>query len=424
MNVQAKKFCRRVLLEPIAGRFLGASVCVALLLWSSIAAAQSSSTLTESEAVDRALSVEGIQVGWSAEVEGIEAQSRATRRWPNPEVSYSREQTLLDGDDVAEDFILLEQALPIGGQRRLLAQASEIRASARASENRAEARDLAADVRRAFYQVLYYQKRSEIFSRWLDEMRRLEKTFKKRVAAGETAPYELDRLQVEISEIESKMAVEEAELARQRARLAGLVGASAGDDQPSVDGTLLPASLPSESELRATLADRPSLVASTRRVEAAQRRLKAAKRQWVPEPTVTGGYKRSSSGGQVDHGFVAGVALEIPVADRGKASADAIRSEKIRAKSRAKVQRTRLTSTYLGLLNQARLLRDAAEKFEDQGLAAAQAVYETARKSYRAGEAGILELVDAYRRQIDARLRTSKLAFLARQAEIALEENP
>jgi cobalt-zinc-cadmium efflux system outer membrane protein len=121
---------------------------------------------------------------------------------------------------------------------------------------------------------------------------------------------------------------------------------------------------------------------------------------------------------------VAGVALEIPVADRGKASADAIRSEKIRAKSRAKVQRTRLTSTYLGLLNQARLLRDAAEKFEDQGLAAAQAVYETARKSYRAGEAGILELVDAYRRQIDARLRTSKLAFLARQAEIALEENP
>mgnify|MGYP000551381541 CR=1 FL=1 len=423
MDERMKNFCRLDAMKPITGRFLGAVVGVAVVLLSSAAAAQTS-TLTEAEAVDRALAVEGIQAGWTAEVESLEAHSRATRRWPNPVVSYSREQTLLDGEDVAEDFVLLEQALPIGGQRRLLAQASKIRASARASENRAEARNLAADVREAFYGVLFYQRRSEVFGRWLDEMRRLEETFKKRVEAGETAPYELDRLQVEISEIESEMAVEEAELARHRARLAGLIGESAGDDQPSAEGTLLPASLPSKSELKTALANRPSLVASKRRVEAAQRRLKAAKREWVPEPTLTGGYKRSSSGGQVDHGFVAGIGLELPVADRGKASADAVRSEKIQAESQARVQRQRLTAKYIGLLSQARLLRDAAKNFEDKGLAAAQAVYETARKSYRAGEAGILELVDAYRRQIDARLRTSKLAFLARQAEIALEENP
>ncbi|MFB6259753.1 MAG: hypothetical protein ABEJ96_11940 [Thiohalorhabdaceae bacterium] len=62
----------------------------------------------------------------------------------------------------------------------------------------------------------------------------------------------------------------------------------------------------------------------------------------------------------------------------------------------------------------------ATTDFRQQALAESGEVTEIAESAYRAGELGILELLDAYRGQLDARLRALEMARAARASWIDL----
>ena len=65
--------------------------------------------------------------------------------------------------------------------------------------------------------------------------------------------------------------------------------------------------------------------------------------------------------------------------------------------------------------------REAANRYRSQAVSTADQIERIAQVSYDAGERSILELLDAYRTGLSARVRQATLDASVRQAEIELE---
>ena len=65
--------------------------------------------------------------------------------------------------------------------------------------------------------------------------------------------------------------------------------------------------------------------------------------------------------------------------------------------------------------------RAAAERYRAEAINSAAQIERIAQVSYDAGERSILELLDAYRVGVSARVRQTTLDLAVRQAEIELE---
>lgn len=74
-----------------------------------------------------------------------------------------------------------------------------------------------------------------------------------------------------------------------------------------------------------------------------------------------------------------------------------------------------------GAWHQAGALRQAAEDFRRESLPASRDLSRIAEAAYRAGEASLLELLDAYRAELDAETTELDLALRARLARIELD---
>jgi len=156
------------------------------------------------------------------------------------------------------------------------------------------------------------------------------------------------------------------------------------------------------------------------RREAAGFAQRAADRRRIPEPEVVAGTKSSTFGGG-DIGSVVTVHASIPVFDRG-------RPERALAVARASQADARATAFRLVLRGQIAALRatvlerrQLAERYRAQAVTSAGQIERIAQVSYDAGERSILELLDAYRTGLSARVRQATLDAAAHQAEIELE---
>jgi cobalt-zinc-cadmium efflux system outer membrane protein len=165
---------------------------------------------------------------------------------------------------------------------------------------------------------------------------------------------------------------------------------------------------------------RGELLAFRREAEAAGFAQRAADRRRIPEPEVVAGTKSSTFGGG-DIGSVVTVHASIPVFDRG-------RPERASAVARAAQADARTTAFRLVVRGQIAALRVAvlerrqlAERYRAQAVRSAGQIERIAQVSYDAGERSILELLDAYRTGLSARVRQATLDAAVHQAEIELE---
>ena len=408
--------------RPTVGRFFAIS-CLCALAWGEhLASAQAPGALelTEDEAVRRALTRPARLEGHRARVRAERARAMEAEAWPNPELSYTRQQLYERPRDLTEDYVQLSQPVPLSGQRGLRAEAARARARARQLEGRAEDLALARQVRQRFYQILWLQERVATREAWLAQLDPLQAQLRRRVDAGEAAPLELARQRHALAGVRADIAEDRAQLAGQRARLAGWVDADLSRELRA-RGQLSPQTLPNEATLREGVAARPELEAARQRLEAARRRSEAADRWWVPTPTLTGGYWGARSGEEPFHGFIAGVGLTVPLFDRARGERVGAQAELAQARAHLQMTERRLLAEVLGQARQARQLGRAAQRWSRDGLASAQRALELAQRAYRGGELGAGELVEAHRAVVEARLRWLELAHVARASYIELQ---
>ena len=231
-----------------------------------------------------------------------------------------------------------------------------------------------------------------------------------RQAEGEAASAE--------AEVAADLYDARGKLGRAQAALAGPLGI---DPAAIVAvGTLGPrVPLPGREEARAQAAARGDVVAIRTQAEQQDLLARAAGRRAIPEPTVRAGRKTATANAIQDQGPIFGISLAFPLFDRGQGARAVAEVEARLLRARQSALESRLGADASAAVGEAEVRREAESTY---GPAAdPDALVRIARASYEEGEMRILELIDAYRTALAARLRINELRSDARRAEIAVD---
>ena len=395
------------------------------LLFAAAASAQEADTpaaLTERDVVVRALQRAPLTDAIEGEVAIEEGRGRAASAYPNPQLSYMREQTF-GTFGTGEDYLSVAQIIDLGNRRGLHGEAGDARARAARREGDASRLSIAAEARLRFYEVLYRQDRVAALEGWLARIAEALTIVTRREQRGDAATYDRRRLERERAVATGRLETERAALERASARLRALLGTGAGVASVRVTGTLLPEDEPvALASLRASSSSRPDLLALDLRIEAASLDRTAASRWWVPDLRLEGGWKGVDLGrqGRTD-GFLLGASLSIPLWDQSSGLARIAEGEARAARGRLALLESELDGELGGARAEAVRLRRAATEFREQTGAASGDLVRIASAGYEGGELGLLELLDAYRGAADDSLSALDMEHAARRARIELD---
>ena len=374
--------------------------------------------LTEADALARLTGESPRARAGRAGVDVARADVLSVGRWPNPRVTVDRESVA----GITENIVMVAQPLPITGRRGLEVQAASAIADATASRANEDIRRLRADLRLAFAELVAAQIREEQLTTARDRLRELADILGKRESAGDAAGFDRLRAEREVLEIDTDRALAAADRARAQAILASFF-TDVGDPAQllAMAPPMAPTDVPSlDALVERAESTRGELQAWRHEVEAADFAQRAADRRWIPEPEVVAGSKSSNSGGG-DIGSVITVHASIPLFDRGRPERALATARAAQAESRAAAFRLVLRGQIAALRVAVLERRAVAERYRAQAVSGGDQIARIAQVSYDAGERSILELLDAYRTGLSARVRQAVLDAAVRQTEIELE---
>lgn len=388
----------------------------ALLLTLPLAAWAQTTPLSETEAVRRGLARPDLADREAGSVSSAQADALAAGVLPNPTLSYSRDR---DGGtrDSTEETWQIAQTFDISGRRGLHREAANRRLEAAYAGNRLRREELAAEIRRRFYETLFRQEAVQATATWTQRFSRIEGIVDKLARAGEASGYDRRRLARERLTAEARLSSEKSDLDRASERLAALVGSS-GKDAAIVSGTLSPNAPPPLENALALLERRPDLQALSRRAEAAELEGRASARGWVPDITLGVGAKRIDNGVTRDNGTVVSLSVPLPLFDRQQAGEKRAAAEAFTVRGDLGLARAHAEGELRGLHRQLERLVTAAADYRSRAIGDSAALLRIAEAAYQGGESSLLELLDAYRGALEADMTALDLEWKARQARI------
>jgi cobalt-zinc-cadmium efflux system outer membrane protein len=379
--------------------------------------------LTEEDVVQRAVGRAPLVDALEGAVEVERGVAATLSAYPNPQLSYLREQTF-GSLGTGEDYVSLSQVVDLGSRRSLRGSAAERRADAIAHEGEAVLVQVAAEARLRFYEVLHRQHRADALRTFGARIDTALEVVARREARGDAALYDRRRLERERAVAGDRLEAELATLERARARLVAILDGSMDPNLAvSVTGEILPPTdPPGLPSLRESLQRRPELRALESRRNAASLDRKAAGRWWVPDLRVEGGWKGIAVArqGRTD-GFLLGAAVSLPLWNASAGLARTAEGEARIADGRRELLEAELLGEITGLRAEAVRLAAAARRAKERSTTAAPELVRIASAGYEGGELSVLELLDSYRGSTEDELAALELAYEARRARIELD---
>ncbi len=373
--------------------------------------------LTETQALLRLSSASPQARALALQIELARATARTEGLPPNGSIALSRE----DASGVAETYFLYQQSLPITGRRNFLRRAAEAAAESEKMHVDLRLHGLRVELRLAFLEVLHAQEQLKVLRAERGRLEEVVDILRKREQAGESSGYDRLRAERELSLLAAAEGSSEARLKSAQGTLASFFG------PPQVAGTLVAVGtlrippLPDLDSLIARSLKRGDIQAAEYMVESSTWALEAAHRKLYPEPILTGGLKSPVVTGRRDSGYVLSITVPLPLFDRGKPESARAMVARAAAVSQAEAIREQLRFRVKGAWEetQARLVTAAA--YQDHAVTQTEDLVKIARAAYEGGEAGILELLDALRIELDVQLRLLDLSAAARRSALELE---
>ncbi len=334
------------------------------------------------------------------------------RIYPNPELGISTGGTL-HGDTAGPDVQYggeLTIPLLVGRQRAHRERAARAHIEATRAEIAAGAADGELEVRARYADLVTAQDRTAVIAAALADARGVRDIVAGRTTAGAASSYAVERIDLAIASLASRVDEATADEAAAAGELAIAVGMPGW--HPHATGTL---------ELGAPLApdpEHPALVADRANVAAARADLERARADATPIPSL--GLQVFSTAVPSGVGASVGISLPLPLFDRNQGARERARAESRRAELELAAKQAELA----GALDRAtRVLagrRDALAHFQADTALRLPKLRTMAEAAYRNGQSGIVELLDALDAITDARLRALELRAAVASAELAL----
>lgn len=302
------------------------TLCV-LLASGATASTLNGQVLSLDEARIRAIQVSPGLLAGRADVDAAAARARQAGAFPNPVLSYGREQTSGAGVTNWQNIALLEQRLDFSGQRGAMRAAADLRREAASARLGAREADLAYEVTRAYATAVAADQRSAGARDAAEAFVRAQRVTAARLAGGDISGYASRRIGLEAARYATLRA--EAELQRRTARLAlaALLGMNADSGlmlELRFDDALEtpPAELPLDSLSALALRARQEIRAIRAEAEASAADARARRREVFPGPVAGLGFKNELIAGEdfTASGFVLQLSVPVPLWDRRRAS--------------------------------------------------------------------------------------------------------
>lgn len=357
----------------------------------------------------------------AAEIAAARAQVVTASVRPNPLLAFDREVPFVDGSGVPTNYLRLELPLDISGRRGLRVAAAETEVRGKTAEVGLARFELIVDGLRVFDDAAYARMYLEILTTERASLVRAVDIARQRAKAGDVSGYEVQRFELELAGYDDRIASAQIELRRARVRLGTLAG-RAGIELDASSTLALPSPLlPLDRLLANAVAERGDHRAAALRADAAARRIEAGGRGWVPLPALTAGAMTADLGDRTGTGYVVGLAISLPIFDRGQ-------GERAEAKADQQIARAEARWLEVQIPAQVRLAYETltarieqANRLGPTHLDRLDGMLRAAETAFREGTAGVVELLDAHRAARDTRLRALELRLDVSRAKHDLE---
>lgn len=403
---------------PYPSRFI-AAICGCLLAAGALCADEPAQWSLET-AVRRVLAVAPEGRAADADVAARRGELTQAGAWPNPTVDLRADNRLGQADDgrggTGFTQLALSQPLPLRRVPRERAVA-EARLAGAEDGRRLRRLELERTAAAAFHELQRAQAK-------LDLARARLKETEGYPSAGDRlvrylAPLERARLTILREEANQVVAAAEREreqaLIAFRARLA-LPADAAVEAAPLAE----PPAPPALEALERSLENHPLLAAARKEREAAEAGIAVARSQRLADPALNLFRERDFLAGSRRDVNGVGVSVQVPLWNANRGVVDKAKAGALRARTEYEiVLRDALSRLRRGYAELTRA-RAQAERVRTSLLEPAQRLNGLARRSFAAGEANVLALIDAANSYFEAQARYVELVVLAQEAQAEL----
>ncbi len=330
--------------------------------------------------------------------------------WPNPTIEIGASNTMgkddgQGGTDLNQ--ISITQPLPISG--RLGRQRAQAEAGLREAEASVGRQGLALEYEaaRIFHGLQLSRARLALAEQRLESADEFQRIGQRREQAGDLSRLERLRLDLVREAARQQIATAEGKFSEALSDFRTLLNLT--EAEPSLPALDHFPELPPLAQLERHLDAHPALVAAREGVEAARHGVAVARANRLADPEVWLAQERDVLGDRRQNAIAFGVAVTVPLWDRGKGNIDAAQANRQKAQLEVETLQRQLGNRLrLNHLHLSHLIEQGRD-FRSHVLAPAQEIFQLSRKGFSAGQVGILNLVDAVETYFNARVRYLEL---------------
>jgi cobalt-zinc-cadmium efflux system outer membrane protein len=332
--------------------------------------------------------------------------------YPNPTLSLGT-TNIVQGQDTfghSQETIGLDVPILIGHQRAHREHAADARIAARHAELDLDQGKAELDIRRRFVALLAAQEKVTTLAAALQDATALRAIVAGRQQAGAKSPYELERTDLALAALTSRRVEAVTERAAASDALAQAIGIPSW--QPHAVGDFEPPA----ATIPAPAGDHPALAVGIAAEAAARSEQALAHAEAVPTPS----FQLQSFGTTDPQGIAltVGLSIPLPISDRNQGAIARARAQEHAAELEHRATATELSADLARATAIEQARRAAAAQFATDAMQRLPRVRAMAEASYRAGQASIVELLDALDAITEARLRQLDLITAALSAAL------
>lgn len=330
-------------------------------------------------------------------VEAAAGRAQQAGALPNPEVIIGAQQLPLDSNasNQREYVAGIAQPIPLGGRLSKAREAELLDREVRIRGLEVTRRELRKRVHGAFATALYQEQAFEIQNQSAQSVEKVSAITKARVNAGDAAPEELARSEMELAR--ARLEVQRAQSLRDQALLG--LAASLGDTSlqvKSLTGKLDAVfEVPTLEALAANLSTQPELALADANRRASNARIDLARAERIPDIKVEALYHRLES--TKENTFDIGLSIPLPLFDRNQGKLREARAEAAAAEARSRLTQNELNLRLRESYAQLTSALATSRTLQTEILPRAESILKAAEARYAAGETSLAELLPVRR---------------------------
>jgi cobalt-zinc-cadmium efflux system outer membrane protein len=336
---------------------------------------------------------------WSA------AKARVTQEaaWADLKIGgSSRAARFVDiaPNSFTDQILSVEQVIPLTGKNLARARAATADAVVIYEQARREQLDVLAKTRASYFRLLNASAQLELNRKNLTSLRQIAEVSRSRYEVGKANAAEPLAGEVEASKLlESEQDILR-NISAEQSQINVLMNRDAFAPLGQPEETKIKSTVPPMEQARAlALANRPEIKIAQAKIDMEKSRLDLARRNWIPDPSLTVQAQRYNDSRQAASELDAGVSFTVPWVNPGKYSAAVREAKENLAAAEHGLDQTNAES--LGLLRNAlqkvHTAKHHVELFRDKLVPQARQAFEANQFAYETGKASFLEWITAQR---------------------------